>query len=164
MDHRRAVAGDHHRAGGGVQVKAVLALVLASAVAFADAPGQTPAKPDAAPLPPNIERVEPSPNARTEAWVATGVTAVIVGIGVYSVVRMKQTSDDANDVLHANGEPTDWTAAQQSTDHWFHATLLFGGLSVASVAVTGILWSRTQPSYRVSVTPQGAYVGYARSF
>ena len=117
-----------------------------------------------APLAPNLERVEPPANARTAAWVATGVTALMVGAGVFSVVRMRQESDRANMIWSSGGEAVDWTAASREHDRWFHATLLFGGLTVVSAAVTGVLWSRAQPSYRVAVSPQGAYVGYARSF
>lgn len=206
MDHRGAVTRNDHRARGGVQVKAVIALVLAGSVAYADPPGETPAaepdasaqpapppatqpappvtaqpapapalppdttappaslKPASTSLPPAIERVDPPPHARTEAWVATGVTAAIVGMGVYSVVQMRESSSRANQIWTSNGEGKDWNAELDNHDRWFHRTLLFGGLTVASVAVTGILWSRSQPSFRAAVTPQGGYVGYARSF
>lgn len=173
MDHRRAIARDHHCARGGLQMKAVLALLLASSVALADPPGETPAtppppppaaKPDAAPLPAQIERVEPPANARTEAWIATGVTAAIVGMGVYSVVEMREASNTANQYFGMPEHFNEWHAAVADNDKWFHATLLFGGLSVVSVAVTGVLWSRSQPSFRVAATPSGGYVGYAGTF
>jgi len=172
MDHRRAVARDDHRARGRVQVKAMLALVLAGSVAYADPPGETPPtppppaplQPAAQRLPPNIERVEPPPNARTEAWVATGVTAAVVGIGVFSVVEMREASNTANEYFGQADHFNEWHAAVVDNDKWFHATLLFGGLSVASVAVTGILWSRSQPSFRVAATPSGGYIGYAARF
>ena len=169
MDHRRAVACDDHRARGGVQVKAVLALVLAGSVAFADPPGETPpvplpVQPTAQRLPPNIERVEPPENARTEAWISTGVTAAIVGMGVLSVVEMREASNTANQYFGMTDHYNEWHAAVVDNDKWFHATLLFGGLSVVSVAVTGILWSRSQPSFRVAPTQGGGIVGYAHSF
>jgi hypothetical protein len=158
MDHRRAVARDDHRARGGIQVKAAFVLAALATTAYADP------TPEVARLPPQIERVEPPPNARTEAWIATGVSAAIIGMGVFSVVRMKQESDTANSYFGMPEHYAEWHDAVASNDRWFHATLVFGGLSVVSVAVTGILWSRSVPSYRVAVTPQGAVVGYAHNF
>ncbi len=125
---------------------------------------QTTSTGEIVPPAPTLERVEPSPSARTAAWVATGVTALMVGAGVFSVVRMRQESDRANMIWSSNGESADWTAASREHDRWFHATLWFGGLTVVSAAVTGVLWSRAQPSFRVAASPQGAYVGYATSF
>lgn len=118
----------------------------------------------AKPLPPNIERVEPPENARTEAWIATGVTAAIIGMGVYSVVEMREASNTANQYFGMADHYNEWHAAVVDNDKWFHATLLFGGLSVASVAVTGILWSRSQPSFRVAPTQGGGIVAYGHSF
>lgn len=171
MDHRGAVARDDRRTPGGVQVKALLALALAGSVAYADPPGETPPsapapplKPAAAPLPPNIELVEPPANARTEAWIATGVTAAMVTMGIVSVVEMRSASNTANQYFGMPDHFNEWHDAVASNDRWFHATLVFGGLSVVSAAVTGILWSRAQPSFRAAVTPSGGYVGYARSF
>lgn len=156
-------------------MKVALVLALMATAAQAAPPGETPpleppppVQPapheQIAPLAPKLEPVEPPANARTEAWIATGVTVVLVGAGVFSVVRMRQESDRANMIWNAGGEAADWTAASREHDRWFHATLWFGGLTVVSAAVTGVLWSRAQPSYRVAVSPQGAYVGYARSF
>lgn len=188
MDPRGAIAGNDHRARGGLQVKLALGLALVASVAQAAppspaappgmtaapassmAPGataplvQTTSTGEIVPPAPSLERVEPSSNARTAAWIATGVTALMVGAGVFCVVRMRQESDRANTIWQSNGDAADWTAASRAHDRWFHATLLFGGLTVVSAAVTGVLWSRAQPSYRFAVSPQGAYVGYARSF
>lgn len=164
-------------------MKTALVLLLAGSVVYADPPGATlatppaeqPTAPPAAPkpaapkpaepaLPPGLEIVPPSPHARTEAWISTGVTAAIVGMCVLSVVEMREASNTANGYEGMPQHINEWHAAIDDNDRWFHATLAFGGLAVVSAAVTGILWGRTQPSYRATVTPNGAYVGYARSF
>ena len=131
-----------------------LALVISTSIAAAEPPLAQP----------GIEQVPPDPNARAEAILATVLTAGIVGMGAYSVVKMKQTSDRADEIQASNGEPAEWTASQHATDHWFHMTLVFGGLTVVSAAVTGIMWSRTQPKFQAAVTPQGGFVGYSTSF
>ncbi|MBV8760534.1 MAG: hypothetical protein JO257_24800 [Deltaproteobacteria bacterium] len=139
-------------------MKAVVALMLAATVAHADPAATAP------PPPPSIERVPPDPNARAEAIVASVITGGIIGLGAYSILRMKESSDHADHVLWSNGEAAEWTAANNATDHWFHMTLVFGGLMVVSGAVTGYMWSRTEPRFRASVTPQGGFVGYSTSF
>lgn len=172
MDHRRAVTRDHHRARGGIQMK--IALVLAVLVGAAHADPAPPSGPpsltppdEPAPHGPPIVRIPPAANARTEAWVATGITAAIVGVGVYSVYRMHEASMRANAIVVANGTGgtlDDYHAATQENDRWHTMTYTFGALMVLSAGVTAYMWTRTETRYTVAVTPHGATVGYAVSF
>ena len=145
-------------------MKTALVLLLASSLAYADPPGDTP------PVehhPPPIVKIDPAPNAQTQAWVATGITAAIVGVGAYSVYRMHEASVRANAIVVANGTAgtlADYHDATQENDRWHTMTYVFSALTVVSAGVTAYMWSRTETRYTVAVTPQGATVGYATSF
>jgi hypothetical protein len=111
-----------------------------------------------------VTRLDPPPGARAQALTATLVTATFLGAGILSLVRATQSSADAAEMV-ARGAPTaDQLAANNTADHWHDATYTFAALTVASVVVTGLLWGRAETHYRVSVTPQGGAVGYARRF
>jgi hypothetical protein len=155
MDHRGAVAGDDHRARGGIQVKAlplVLAAVLASTAAHAE--------------PPKLEKIEPPPAARAEAITATAATGILLAATVYTSVRAAQKTSETNELAAMNAEPSQWTAANDSADHWHNASYALVGATIVSVVVTGVLWSRAQPTYQVSVAanPGGGMVGFTSSW
>jgi hypothetical protein len=139
----------------------------------ADPPGATPPHPpqQAAQVParppassPVIEVVDPSPHARTEALIATGITGALLGGEIFTLVRMSQAQDHVNYLVNASTSKAELAAATDANDRWHQRAYAVCGLLVVSVAVTGVLWTRTETTYRVAVTPTGAYVGYARSF
>ena len=130
----------------------VLAAALASTVAHAE--------------PPKLEKIEPPPAARAEAITATVVSGILVGAVVFSSVRATQKTSEANDLAAMKAPASQWTAANDSADHWHDASYVLVGATVISVAVTGYLWSRAQPTYQVSVAvkPGGGMLGFTSSW
>lgn len=155
MDHRGAVARDDNRARDGVQVRAlplVLAAALASTVAHAE--------------PPKLEKLEPPPAARAEAITATAATGILLAATVYTSVRATQKTRETNELAAMNAEPSQWTAANDSAEHWHDVSYGLVGATLVSVVVTGCLWSRAQPTYQVAVAakPGGGMVGFTSSW
>lgn len=160
MDHRRAVARDDDRARGGVQVRAlplVLAAALASTVAHADPPKLEK---------PTLEKIDPPPAARAEAIAATAATGLLLAAAVFTGVHAAQKTSEANDLAAMKAEASQWTAANDSADHWRNASYALVGATLVSVVVTGVLWGRAQPTYQVSVAanPGGGMVGFTSSW
>ena len=154
-------------------VRAGFVVAALATIADADPPGATPTQPplQAAPLrapppssSPTLKAVDPSPNARTEALIGTGITAALVGGEIYSLVRMSEAQSNLDYVAATSTSHAKWVAAADTSERWHQTAYVFSGLLLVSVVVTGVLWTRTETTYRLAVTPQGAYVGYARAF
>jgi hypothetical protein len=116
---------------------------------------------------PRPQRVEPAPNAKGVAIAGTVVTAALLTLTVVAYEKREDVIFTLERDNWQKADPVKNVQLHADEEAWRARMLYFGAATIVSGAVTGYLWSRTEPSYEtIVVAPanHGGSVSYTGRF